>query len=320
VVNTGLLASLHSEDELVAILSHEIAHFVLDHSVINVNRAIARQKRAEFWAALATGLTAAAEVTVASKNSHYVPGAATIGMAAIAGSIASQVVDRLGMKYNHEQETEADQTAITVLKILGYDTNALATALSRIEKYYVTERMTAMYFATYTHPVLMERIAKCGTPQTATNKDFEKIVSFAVTNVASLKFEDRRFRQCIPYVKQNIENNVATSEDYILMANCLLNTQNTETSNREVIEYIQKAKQLDASNINIYKVEVLAKLRQNKKSEAIELLKKYIQNLQTMKATMNDILNETVWEQTNSFISSEQYWASQMLIKLNGMS
>jgi Zn-dependent protease with chaperone function len=35
VLNTGLLASLHSEDELVAILAHEIAHFVLDHSVIN---------------------------------------------------------------------------------------------------------------------------------------------------------------------------------------------------------------------------------------------------------------------------------------------
>ena len=33
VIHTGLLSALHTEDELVAILSHEIAHFVLDHSV-----------------------------------------------------------------------------------------------------------------------------------------------------------------------------------------------------------------------------------------------------------------------------------------------
>ena len=37
VIHTGLLSALHTEDELVAILSHEIAHFVLDHSVQNVN-------------------------------------------------------------------------------------------------------------------------------------------------------------------------------------------------------------------------------------------------------------------------------------------
>ena len=49
VLNTGLLAVLHSEDELAAILAHEIAHFVLDHSVQNVNAAISRQKSAEFW-------------------------------------------------------------------------------------------------------------------------------------------------------------------------------------------------------------------------------------------------------------------------------
>ena len=44
VINTGLLSALHSEDELVAVLAHEIAHFILDHSVQNVNAAVARKK------------------------------------------------------------------------------------------------------------------------------------------------------------------------------------------------------------------------------------------------------------------------------------
>ena len=35
IITTGLLSCLHSEDELIAILSHEIAHFVLDHQIQN---------------------------------------------------------------------------------------------------------------------------------------------------------------------------------------------------------------------------------------------------------------------------------------------
>ena len=90
VLNTGLLATLHSEAELVAILSHEIAHFILDHSVQNVIAAEKRQQRAEFWAALATGLTAVAEGVIAANNEYYVPGAATIGMAVMSTNIATE--------------------------------------------------------------------------------------------------------------------------------------------------------------------------------------------------------------------------------------
>lgn len=69
VINTGLISALHTEDELVAVLAHEIAHFVLDHNIQNVNAAVARKKRAEFWAGLATGLTAIAEGVAAVKGS-----------------------------------------------------------------------------------------------------------------------------------------------------------------------------------------------------------------------------------------------------------
>jgi outer membrane PBP1 activator LpoA protein len=124
----------------------------------------------------------------------------------------------------------------------------------------------------------------------------------------------------MPYLKQNIDNHIATSEDYILMANCLLNTRNSVSSNQEAVNYIQEAKRLDSNNINIYKVEVIAKLRQNKTSEAIDLLKQYADNLETMKSSMQNILNGDIWGETSKFISSEQYWANQMLIKLSAMN
>jgi hypothetical protein len=40
VLSTGLLSTIQSEDELVGILAHEIAHFVLDHQILNYNKEI----------------------------------------------------------------------------------------------------------------------------------------------------------------------------------------------------------------------------------------------------------------------------------------
>ena len=75
-----------------------------------------------------------------------------------------------------------------------------------------------------------------------------------------MKFEDRRFRQALPLVDININNGVATAEDYILKANCLLALYNNEQSNNEVLKLIAKAKEIDASNINVYKAEILGNL------------------------------------------------------------
>lgn len=319
VVNVGMLASLHSEDELVAVLAHEIAHFVLDHSVQNVNMATARKKRAEFWAALATGLTAVAEGVVASKNNYYVPGAATLGMAALSSSVARQIVDRLGMRYNGEQEKEADKIAVKILELLGYDKNALSTALNNMKDNMVIERSNAMYFQTYSHPALINRIFNAGIPQKGSDSDFEQKISFAVTGTARMKFEDRRFRLVLPLVNQNIYNDVATSEDYILKAHCLLALNNDSQTNLEVLELVNIAKSLDESNINIYKVEILANLRLERYLVAQELLTGYVQQLNQMELSLDKIESDITWDANYKFIVSERDWANRMNVKVKVM-
>lgn len=319
VINTGLLSALHTEDELVAILSHEIAHFVLDHSVQNVNKAKARKKRAEFWAAFATGITAVAEGVAASKNQYYIPGAATLGMAVLSSSIASQIVERLGMNYNAEQEEEADNIAIKVLELLGYDKNALATALNRMQDNMVKERSNMMYFQSYTHPALVERIKKAGTPQDVIDSGYEKEISFAITSSARMKFEDRRFRQALPLVDININNGVATAEDYILKANCLLALYNNEKSNNEILKLIAKAKEIDASNINLYKAEILGNLRLRNFLVAQQLLAGYITTLTEMEAELKNIESDITWDACRGFILSERNWAEKMLVKVKVM-
>ena len=47
LVSTGMLTALDSEEELYAVMSREVAHYVLDHAIITVNKNIARAKRAK---------------------------------------------------------------------------------------------------------------------------------------------------------------------------------------------------------------------------------------------------------------------------------
>ena len=319
VVNTGLLAQLHSEDELVAILSHEIAHFVMDHTIININKAKEREESAKFWAGVATAIAAVGEAAIAANNRYYTPGGLTIGVALAASSFAKDVIDRFGMDYNKDQETAADAAAVEVLKLLGYDKNALSTALGRIRENYQAEHNNAMYYQSKTHPSLVSRIEKNGVANLKyTNSDFEKKVSFAVTNAATMKYLYRRFSQVIPLVDQNIKNNVATTEDYILKANCLLSLDNTNESNNEAMRLINKAKQIEPNNINIYKAEIIAMLRLDKKHETIRMLEDYVVKLDQL-LEQNKNTSERVYNAAFSFAIPERDWARKMIVKLNGI-
>ena len=320
VLNTGLLAALHSEDELVAILAHEIAHFILDHSIVNIIEQKEREKRAAFWSSLLTGVTAMAEGVIASKNNYYTPGVASIGVATLSTVISSRIVERLGMEFNWDQEKEADQIALQILKLLKYDPNGLATALSRIGEEALNNHRSALYIHSDTHPSLIERIDLVGQPSSPAQQNYEQTVSFAVTNAAIMKYQDKRFKQCLPLLTQNINNQVATAEDLLLKASCILYTQNAQSSNEEALELINQSKQISPNNINIYKNEIIAVTRLNQITKAIELLNEYKHCLDMLREQSQSYQSPRIWENTFSFIRSENMWTEQMLLKLQGMS
>ena len=112
VINTGLLSTLHTEDELVACLAHEVAHFVLDHHLININAEIKRQKAAAAVAAFATVVAAVAEGAAAYySNGYYMPGAVTAATAIGATAIANEIVTSLGMEYSLPHLTTVSTSA-----------------------------------------------------------------------------------------------------------------------------------------------------------------------------------------------------------------
>ena len=223
------------------------------------------------------------------------------------------------MEYSQKQEFEADEYALQVLDFLGYDHHALASALTRLEEVQLIERSKAMYFSSTTHPALVERIEKAGGANLKRDVNFERKISFAITNSAITKYYYRRFREAAKAVSQNIENNVATADDYLIKANCLLALSDTEASNIEVLELIKKAKKLQPNNINIYKAEILANLRLNRAQQAIEELQEYKSYLNETSNELPSILNQSMWKSRYDFILNEHIWVDKMLIKLSGM-
>lgn len=310
VLTTGLLSAIHSEAELVAILAHEISHYLLNHSIRNIIASENRISRAEFWTVVATGLTAVAEAAVATQT-NYIPGAATLAVGAISSVVSSSVVEYLGIKYNHDQEYEADDLAKGILPLLGYDPDALATAFSSIadsEEY----DLDSYYFSTYDHPSLKNRIARAGTPKDMVEPRFEKIASFAVTNTALIKYAGKNFTAADELCSRNITNGVATDDDYMIKASCIFNMEDTEDSNAEVANLVSKAKKINPDNIICYQYEILLALRAERFSEAIVLLEQYLEILYSLS-------EKCFVDSLYSVYAEQKDWAKRMSVKLKGM-
>lgn len=313
IVNTGLLAELHNEGELYAALSHEMAHFVANHTLVNIRRMEKAQARAEFLAALATAAAAATEIASA-RNGYYYGGTLTASTALLSYAIASDVLSRMGVLYSQEQEEEADHMAVEALRYLGYDSSAAASLFQRMADSYNKEGNWSAYYLSGNHPSLKSRIEYTGSPKYVVDTDFERRISFAVTEAAITKFNNGRFSQALKHVNQNISNMVGTDDDYLIKALCELYLYDDPAHNYGVMESIRKAKDLNPNNPNIIRSEIVAALRCNDNDNAYSCLKVYLERLS------EDIANVKNEESRYLvFLQKEQEWARKMLIKVQGL-
>jgi Zn-dependent protease with chaperone function len=320
IISTGLLSTINSEEELIGVMAHEISHFVLDHSTINLNKAIQRQKNAEFWAAFATVVAAAGEVYVASNNNYYYPGALTYSTAILSSAIAASFTERLGLKYTKEQEFAADKCATELMKFLKIDPTALSSALSKIKDYCT---ITGNYYAISgegTHPNLIDRINKIGKPNEFSSVKYDKLVSFVNSANAVIEFNNRHFKACQTLVDRNIKTGVPTEDDYILKAMTNLYLYDNEQKNSESLELINKAKKLNvAPTINVYKQEALILLRLGKLSESITAFTTYNEKLDQELSFCVDIKDSNSWYYQTQYLNEEKTWTSKMIYKVKSM-
>ena len=320
-ITTGLLSTINSEEELIGVMAHEISHFVLDHSIMNINEVAKREKRAKFWAAFATGVAAAADIYTSVNNEYYAPGTITATTAILAYSIAAQVNERMGLKYSREQEMAADEVAVELMNFIQVDQTALSSALIKIKEYSILTGNYLSLSGEGSHPSLDSRIEAIGEPTIEFhNSEYDKTLSFVNSFNAIVELNNHHLQACTDLVKRNIEADIATEDDYVLLAIVTTFMFDNEEKNKEALNYINTAKSLNISpSINIWKQESIILIRLKRFEEARNSLEKYLSALENERLNLENIKSSNEWSYLNKYLFTEREWTVKMVNKVNKM-
>jgi beta-barrel assembly-enhancing protease len=143
-INSGLIIITRSEDELAAVMAHEIGHTTQNH----LQRAYeAARKDTPLMALVALGAIAA--------------GGAAGGQAAAAALLGGQgMIMQKEINFTRKDEAEADRTGIMTLSKAGFDPNAMAEFFQRMEDVMSADSGGIQVPALLQdHPVTPQRIA-----------------------------------------------------------------------------------------------------------------------------------------------------------------
>lgn len=144
-ITRGMLKMCKNEDELAAVLAHEISHVQLKHGLLSI-----KDSR---WTSVATTLTS--DVAKSYVEKKYDSQALDTLTSAFTNSL-DDVIDTLVVSgYAREYEEQADQYALKILVSSGYSDFAM---LSMLEKMDVTLEHDDRGFGA-THPKASDRIA-----------------------------------------------------------------------------------------------------------------------------------------------------------------
>ncbi len=312
LVSTGLLSALDSDEELAALMANEIAHYVLDHQVINVVKAENRAQRAAFWGSVLAGVAeGAADVAWYDNNDK----AAIVSLAATIGSVAALVnvraVDRLGMNYAVKQDIATDQVVQEFLTINGLNSDALASAIGKIKRFYEDQHRYNNLVRYGSCDNLTERLSKLNSDANLKSHAYQKAMSDVVTLTAAMYQNDQRYRTAEVLTAKNINNGVASEHDYVIFVQAKMAKENTPQSNEECMKLIEKAKSMCAvPNLDVYKQEILLLMRQNKQAKAYEVLQDYMELLAQYR-------EQPGGEAEEKWIARESGWAQSMLAKIS---
>lgn len=327
LISTGMLCTLDSEEELEAILANEVAHCVLDHSLYNVSRTEQRARRAAAWgvALSIVGLVADVVSVATIDDSYYHQNhmsdfSALVGLGATIGSAASlatadaainsQALNHLGLTYKRKQEKAADQIAKQYLAYNNISPHALASALTKIRKFYAAEGKTHDLPRFESCKTLQERVKAIGgsNEELPPNHFYRKSVSDVATFNATMYLNDGQYKQAEKQVQKNIDEHLASAHDYVIFVKARMAQENTTESNEACMLLLDKARKMSTSaNLDINKQEIVLLLRMKKQARAADALQRYMEMLRDY-AQQNQLVDDE-----RRWIEEETGWAERTL-------
>jgi predicted Zn-dependent protease len=141
IVNKGLIKAAQSEDELAAVLAHEVAHTVRGHAIGSIKKA------------------RMAGVYKEMLDSTVQLDAQQLGTLtqAFEGAMDDMIDSMVVKGYSRDTEFEADRVGLKIMVDAGYDPNAFISLLESLDKKLGNAHTGGMKS---THPAPKDRIAK----------------------------------------------------------------------------------------------------------------------------------------------------------------
>ncbi len=248
-VTTGLLVLAENQQEIAAVLSHEISHVTHRH----VAQMIERSKRLNI-----ASIVALLAAMLAGRG-----GAGSQAGAAMAMATA----EALALKYTREMETDADQTSLQYLIKAGYDPNGMITFLNRIHRISLTMAPNIPPYL-LTHPAienrisLLENLLQMGPKSTGPFKSFENFKKIRTRAFA----EEREPQVAITHFQSLIDANSINWEGYYGLGLAYRKMGRFDKS----IETLQRARSLAPQDLDLSRELGIVYFLSGKTDQAIE--------------------------------------------------
>ena len=309
VLSVGLLAMLESEAELFAVLSHEMAHFVLDHSHNTLQKNLSRKKREEFWSGFANVLAAGAEAYLSLRHNTRIAPALTYPLAQMTAEKSLQIIDRFALKHDLATELEADRLSARLCSYYGYPKESIGAYYSRLQKYndaiknpYTTDDFGMI-------PEIRQRMIHAGWPP---NQDLPKEAAFLkkMSSITSYvcyveAFVFKRFELASYLAQRNIDLGMGLEPDYLTLGVAIRRLKNTKDGLQESVKLLSKAKNLKVNPIKqVHKELALTYVSLGDYPSAISELQFFVDQILSMTYNEGDPLDE------------ELQWARSMIHRL----
>ena len=157
-----------------------------------------------------------------------------------------------------------------------------------------------------------KRQEKAGESHSLSARPYLRTTSDVVSFNASMNYANKRYKETARLIRKNIDNRLATDNDYIILVKAEMALSNTEEVNNRCLAMLDKAQEMAGTspNLDIYKQKILLLMRMNKQAQAADILKEYITLLS---AYEGQGIEGTEKEWTNKEIG----WANQMLDRIS---
>lgn len=240
-INTGLILVSEDEDELAAVISHEISHVTQRH--------LARAFESASKMSLPATAAILAAIILGSKNGQ-------LGEAALAATAAGSAQSQIN--FTRSNEEEADRIGMQILAKSGFDPHSMPEFFERLQQSTRFNDDQAYEFLR-THPVTISRIADSSNrAEQLPYKPKHDSVNYALIKTKLLVDEKNKTLNGVDYFAESLKH--ATPENEYAMrygyALALLSAGEYDKARKEISKLIKQDPERLAYQLVLAKVEM----------------------------------------------------------------